>query len=120
MIPVGDRPILWHIMKYYAQLRRHRLRALSRAPGRVIKEYFLDYNEALSNDFVLRDGGRSIELLRSDITDWSITFVNTGLQGRDRAATEAGGALHRRRRGLPRDLRGRAHRRPAAGAWSTR
>ena len=45
----------------------------------VIKEYFLNYNEALSNDFVLRDGGKRVELLGSDIHDWSITFVNTGL-----------------------------------------
>ena len=47
--------------------------------GEVIKEYFLTYNEALSNDFVLRNGGRDIELLRHDIQDWEITFVDTGL-----------------------------------------
>ena len=45
----------------------------------MIKEYFLTYNEALSNDFVLRDGGKHIELLQQDIHDWSMTFVNTGL-----------------------------------------
>ena len=45
----------------------------------AIKEYFLTYNEALSNDFVLRDGGKQLELLQRDIHDWSMTFVNTGL-----------------------------------------
>jgi len=45
----------------------------------AVKEYFLGYNEALSNDFVLRDGGKTVELLQRDIHDWSITFVNTGL-----------------------------------------
>ena len=64
----------------------------------AIKEYFLSYNEALSNDFVLRDGGSDIELLGSDIDDWSITFVNTGLNAADRAAAEDGPALHRGRR----------------------
>ena len=48
--------------------------------GECIKQYFLDYNEALSNDFVLSNGGRDVELLGSDISDWRITFVDTGAQ----------------------------------------
>jgi glucose-1-phosphate cytidylyltransferase len=47
--------------------------------GDVIKRYFLDYNEAHSNDFVLSNGGRSLELMSSDIDDWRITFVDSGL-----------------------------------------
>ena len=46
----------------------------------VIKDYFLRYNEALSNDFVLSDGRPTVELLQTDIQDWRITFVDTGLQ----------------------------------------
>jgi glucose-1-phosphate cytidylyltransferase len=80
MIQVGDRPILWHIMKYYASFGFNSFVFCLGHRAEVIKEYFLAYNEALSNDFVLRDGGRNIELLGSDITDWSITFVNTGLK----------------------------------------
>ncbi len=80
MIPVGSQPILWHIMKYYAHFGSTDFVLCLGHRAEMIKEYFLDYNEALSNDFVLRDGGRSIDLLRSDITDWSITFVNTGLK----------------------------------------
>ena len=45
----------------------------------AIKEYFLTYNEALANDFVLSDGGKRVELLQRDIHNWSITFLNTGL-----------------------------------------
>jgi glucose-1-phosphate cytidylyltransferase len=45
----------------------------------VIKEYFLRYNEAISNDFVMSDGGRSLQLLATDIHDWTITFADTGL-----------------------------------------
>ncbi len=80
MIPVGDRPILWHIMKYYASFGYHDFILCLGYKADVVKEYFLNYNEALSNDFVLSDGGRRIELISSDIHDWSITFVSTGLQ----------------------------------------
>ena len=80
MILVGGRPILWHIMKYYASFGHTDFVLCLGYKAEVIKEYFLSYNEALSNDFVLRDGGRHVELLRSDIADWSITFVNTGLK----------------------------------------
>ncbi len=78
MIPLGDRPILWHIMKYYSDFSfRDFVLCLGYKPE-VIKDYFLNYNEALSNDFVLT-GGKQIELLGSDTHDWSMTFVNTGL-----------------------------------------
>jgi glucose-1-phosphate cytidylyltransferase len=79
MIQLGDRPILWHIMKYYSDFGFREFVLCLGYKAEVIKEYFLNYNEALSNDFVLRDGGREIELLGSDTHDWSITFVNTGL-----------------------------------------
>ena len=58
MIPVGDRPILWHIMKYYASFGFTDFILCLGYKAEVIKEYFLSYNEALSNDFVLRDGGK--------------------------------------------------------------
>ena len=48
--------------------------------GDVIKNYFLNYNECLSNDFVLSEGGKKLDLMGSDIHDWKITFVETGLQ----------------------------------------
>jgi glucose-1-phosphate cytidylyltransferase len=79
MIPLGTRPILWHVMKYYAHHGHNEFILCLGYKGDVIKEYFLNYNEALSNDFVLSEGGRRVELLASDIHDWEITFVNTGL-----------------------------------------
>jgi glucose-1-phosphate cytidylyltransferase len=80
MITIGERPILWHIMKYYASFGYRDFILCLGYKGEVIKQFFLDYNEALSNDFVLSNGGRRIELISSDIHDWSITFVDTGLQ----------------------------------------
>ena len=44
------------------------------------KRRFLKYDECTSNDFVLSQGGKKLELLASDIHDWNITFANTGLQ----------------------------------------
>jgi glucose-1-phosphate cytidylyltransferase len=79
MVPIGGRPILWHVMKYFAHFGHKRFVICLGFKGEVIKEYFLTYNEALSNDFVLKNGGRDIELLRHDIQDWEVTFVDTGL-----------------------------------------
>ena len=81
--------------------------------GESIKEYFLDYNEALSNDFVLRTADATSSCSASDIRDWRITFVDTGLRSDDRRAAAGGREPHRRRRVLPRDLRRRPHRRAA-------
>jgi glucose-1-phosphate cytidylyltransferase len=44
-----------------------------------VKKYFLEYDEAISNDFVLSEGGKNIELLGTDIGKWRITFADTGL-----------------------------------------
>ena len=80
MITVGGRPILWHIMKWYASWGHDDFVLCLGYKGECIKEYFLNYNEALSNDFVLSNGGRDVELLGSDISNWRITFVDTGAQ----------------------------------------
>jgi len=78
MARIGSRPVLWHLMRYYAHFGHRDFVLCLGYRGDVIKEYFLHYDETVSNDFVLADGGRSIELLSSDIQDWRITFVDTG------------------------------------------
>jgi glucose-1-phosphate cytidylyltransferase len=79
MVPVGYRPILWHVMRYYAHFGHRDFILCLGYRGDAIKDYFLHYDEAVSNDFVLSDGGRTVELLTSDIADWRITFADTGL-----------------------------------------
>jgi glucose-1-phosphate cytidylyltransferase len=79
MVNIGNRPILWHIMRYYAHYGHKEFILCLGHKGDLIKDYFLNYKETLSNDFVLSEGGRKVELLNSDIHDWKITFVNTGL-----------------------------------------
>jgi glucose-1-phosphate cytidylyltransferase len=79
MIPIGYRPMLWHLMKYYAHFGHRDFILCLGYRGDVIKQYFLEYNECLSNDFVLSKGGRDLALQSRDIDDWTITFVDTGL-----------------------------------------
>jgi glucose-1-phosphate cytidylyltransferase len=78
MVTIGYRPILWHVMKYYAHHGHKDFVLCLGYRGDVIKNYFLNYSETLSNDFVLSDGGKKLELMKSDIHDWKITFVETG------------------------------------------
>src|SRR5437764_3467824 len=80
MVPIGYRPILWHVMKYYAHFGHKDFILCLGYKADVVKSYFLNYNECLSNNFVLSDGGKKLQLLNSDIHDWNITFVDTGLQ----------------------------------------
>jgi glucose-1-phosphate cytidylyltransferase len=78
LVNVGSRPILWHLMKYYAHFGHKDFILCLGYGGAAIKDYFLKYDECLSNDFVLSAGSR-VELLHKDIDDWRITFVDTGL-----------------------------------------
>ncbi|MFZ0626835.1 MAG: sugar phosphate nucleotidyltransferase [Acidimicrobiia bacterium] len=79
MVPVGYRPIMWHVMKYYAQYGHKDFILCLGHHADVIKHYFLNYEEAVSNDFVLREGGKTKQMLQTDVDDWTITFVDTGL-----------------------------------------
>ena len=79
MVNIGYRPIIWHLMKYYAHFGHKDFILCLGHRGDYIKRYFLDYDECLSNDFVMSDGGRSVQLENTDISDWKITFVDTGL-----------------------------------------
>jgi glucose-1-phosphate cytidylyltransferase len=79
MVPVGYRPILWHLMRYYAHFGHKEFILCLGYKGDSIKKYFLEYDETVSNDFVMTEGGRKVDLLASDIQDWKITFVDTGM-----------------------------------------
>jgi glucose-1-phosphate cytidylyltransferase len=79
MMPVGNRPVLWHLMRYYAHYGHTEFVVCLGFGAKAVKDYFLDYRETESNDFVLSKGGAHVELLGSDISDWKITFIDTGL-----------------------------------------
>jgi glucose-1-phosphate cytidylyltransferase len=79
LVPIGYRPIIWHLMRYYAHFGHKDFILCLGYRGDLIKRYFMDYDECLSNDFTMSDGGKRIEPVSRDISDWRITFVDTGL-----------------------------------------
>lgn len=79
LVNVGYRPIVWHLMRYYAHHGHKDFVLALGYRGDMVREYFLRYNECMSNDFTMSEGGKKIELASSDISDWRITFVDTGL-----------------------------------------
>lgn len=79
MVHIGQRPILWHVMKYYAHFGHKDFILCLGHKSEAVKNYFLNYNECTSNDFVLYGGGKRLDLLNSDIHDWRITFADTGI-----------------------------------------
>src|SRR5262249_29649730 len=79
MVKIGYRPILWHLMKYYAHYGHKDFILCLGYRADVIKQFFLNYEEWISNDFTLSKGGKELTLENNDIEDWKITFVDTGL-----------------------------------------
>jgi glucose-1-phosphate cytidylyltransferase len=77
MHPVGPRPLIWHVMRYYAHFGHKDFVLCLGYGAHHIKDFFLNYDETASNDFVLHQG--EVELMGSDIKDWTITFAHTGL-----------------------------------------
>jgi glucose-1-phosphate cytidylyltransferase len=97
MMPIGHRPVLWHVMRYYAHFGHTEFILALGYGGHAVKDYFLKYDETVSNDFVFAKGGAQVIPLSSDISDWRITFVDTGLD------TAIGERLRRVRRYLDND-----------------
>jgi len=80
MVTIGSQPVLWHVMKYYAHFGHKDFILCLGYKANVIKNYFLEYKESVSNDFVLSHGGRKLDFMQRDIDEWTITFVDTGLR----------------------------------------
>jgi glucose-1-phosphate cytidylyltransferase len=80
LVTIGYRPILWHLMRYYAHFGHKDFVLCLGYRGDMIREYFLKYDECMTNDFTMHGAGsRSVELHATDASDWNITFVDTGL-----------------------------------------
>jgi glucose-1-phosphate cytidylyltransferase len=79
MMPIGTRPVLWHVMRYYAHFGHKDFILCLGHGAQAVKDYFLSYRETTSNDFVLRQGGDDIKMLSTDISEWTISFIDTGV-----------------------------------------
>src|SRR5438034_7035182 len=88
MVPVGERPILWHIMKLYAHFGHRDFVMCLGYRGQAIREYFLNY-EAMNNDFTICLGEmRALTYhARHEEQDYRVTLAETG------ADTMTGGRL---------------------------
>src|SRR5438093_13401994 len=62
LVKIGYRPILWHVMKYYAHFGHKDFILCLGYKADTIKDYFLNYKEYLSNDFTMSNGGKDIQL----------------------------------------------------------
>jgi glucose-1-phosphate cytidylyltransferase len=79
LVSIGYRPIVWHLMRYYAHFGHKDFILCLGYRGDLIREYFLNYREEMTNDFTLNGSDRTVELHSEDMSDWKITFVDTGL-----------------------------------------
>ncbi len=79
MAMIGDRPIIWHIMKIYAKFGFKDFILSLGYKHHLLKEYFTHY-DTHANDFSIQLGTKEIQILQPhDERDWRVTLVNTGL-----------------------------------------
>tara|TARA_B100000787_G_scaffold38599_1_gene27321 strand:- start:3772 stop:4533 length:762 start_codon:yes stop_codon:yes gene_type:complete len=77
MVPVGNKPILWHIMKTYASFGHKDFYVALGYKAEVIKEYFLNYR-SLNSDFTVDLASGDVLPHQIDEVDWKVTLVATG------------------------------------------
>ena len=92
LIPVGQEPIILHIMKYFAHFGHHEFILCLGYQGSVIKSFFLEDDHEVVDSLILARDGWAPDELRREARDWDINFVETGLEanigGRLRAVRE--------------------------------
>ena len=119
MVLIGYRPILWHVMRYYAEFGHTEFILCLGYRADLIKEYFLQYRETISNDFVLHGAGGEVELLQHGPRRLDDHVRRHRAARHRRRAAGGRPAAHRRRRGLPGQLRRRPDRRAPRPRWSS-
>ena len=77
MVPIGGKPILWHIMQTFAHYEHKDFYIALGYKAEVIKEYFLNYH-TLNSDFTVNLATGQVEPHNLFATDWRVTLVNTG------------------------------------------
>jgi len=79
MIPVGQQPILMHLMKYYSHYGHRDFVLCLGYKSNVIKDYFLNLQPTADSDCVISDFGKKVEILEEAPPDWRITLIDTGI-----------------------------------------
>src|SRR5690242_3086108 len=79
MIPVGNQPILWHLMQYYSKYGHTDFVLCLGYKANVVKEFFLNYRAHAYADCVVSGFGANVELLREPVQDWRVALIDTGV-----------------------------------------
>ena len=79
LVNIGARPIIWHLMKYYAYYGHTEFVLCLGYRGNLLREFFLNYDPREAEDFLLDNGVAEVPNTGSDVPDWRIRFVDTGL-----------------------------------------
>ncbi len=78
LVEIGGKPILWHIMKYYAAYGYHEFVICCGYKGQMLKEYFTHYYVHQANStFSLKN--EHVQVHESNVEPWKVTLANTGL-----------------------------------------
>jgi glucose-1-phosphate cytidylyltransferase len=88
MVEIGGRPILWHIMKYYAHFDFNQFVVALGYKGEYIKKYMVDYCH-LYNDVTVHQGQGRVEVHEGPRDDWTAELIDTGQK------TQTGGRIRR-------------------------
>ena len=79
MIPVGNQPILWHVMQYYSQYGHSDFILCLGYKANTVKDFFLNYKPQAFSDCVVSGSGSNVQLLGNTRDDWRVTLIDTGI-----------------------------------------
>ena len=78
MVEIGNKPILWHIMKIYEHYGFNDFVLALGFKSEYIKDYFLNYHSR-NNDFIINLNSGQVNFSNSDLEKWKVELVNTGI-----------------------------------------
>ncbi len=79
MIPVGNQPILWHVMQYYSQYGHNDFVLCLGYKANTVKDFFLNYRPHAYSDCVVSGFGSKVDLIGKAEEDWRVTLIDTGI-----------------------------------------
>ena len=78
MIPIGNHPILWHVMQYYSDYEHYDFILCLGYKANIVKKYFFNYTIAENSDCVISEFGAKIDIIGERPPEWRVTLVDTG------------------------------------------
>lgn len=80
LVPIGNRPVLWHIMKIYSHFGFNEFILCLGYKGEMIKDYFLNYPIKVSDFTTTLHLKEPLKFHSNSLEDWRLTFVDTGIE----------------------------------------